>query len=110
MPAEKSSRVQNRRRIINRNSRSRQRTIVRKAQRMLVGGNDEAETKAAVTSAVSALDRAARKRVIHPNNAARQKSKLTTKLTKLFASSDSPAETPSAPTRQSGRTKKAKPA
>ena len=78
MPAGKSARVQERRRIINRVTRSSSRTAVKKAERMVQQG--EAEAASAVTAAVSALDRAARKGIVHPNNAARRKSRLVRKL------------------------------
>ena len=78
LPAGKSARVQERRRIINRVTRSSSRTAVKKAERMVQQG--ETEAVSAVTSAVSALDRAARKGIVHPNNAARRKSRLVRKL------------------------------
>ncbi|MEX2431137.1 MAG: 30S ribosomal protein S20 [Dehalococcoidia bacterium] len=78
MPAKKTARVQERKRIINRRVRSSSRTAVKKAVNLLgVGG---ADTATAVVSAVSALDRAAHKGVIHPNSAARRKSRLMKRL------------------------------
>ena len=87
MPAEKTARVQRRRQIINRRVRSSSRTAVKRAERLIqTGGGDTAAE--AVMSAVSALDKAAQKRVIHRNNAARRKSRLVRKLnaTKAAAS------------------------
>jgi small subunit ribosomal protein S20 len=46
----------------------------------LIAAQDQDAAKEAVTKAVSALDIAARKGVIHPNNAARRKSRLMKKL------------------------------
>ena len=75
MPAEKTARVQERRRKINRQVQSATRTSVKRAQRLIVLG-DAGTAAVAVTNAVSQLDRAARKSVVHPNNAARHKSSL----------------------------------
>ena len=85
MPAEKTARAQERRWRINRITRSSSRTLMKKAER-LIGQEDPAATAAAVTSAISALDRAAHKGVIHPNNAARRKSRLARKANKAMAS------------------------
>ena len=85
MPAKKTARVQERRRIANRRVRSSTRTAVRKAIRTIEGG-EAAEAATAVAEAVSALDRADTKGVIHRNNAARRKSRLMKRLAKSTAS------------------------
>jgi small subunit ribosomal protein S20 len=85
LPAEKSNRVQQRRRVVNRTARSSGRTLVKKAERVIAEGEDVKVASAAVVQAVSALDRAARKGVVHPNNAARRKSRLVVKLNRLAA-------------------------
>ena len=59
--------------------RSTARTYVKKARRLIAEGNLE-EAQSVVQLAVSALDRAAQKGVIHKNNAARRKSRLVKKL------------------------------
>ncbi len=79
MPAEKTTRVQERRRIVNRRVRSATRTSVTAAQRLIKQG-ESGPAAEAVVRAVSLLDRAARKGVIHPNNAARRKSLLMRRL------------------------------
>ena len=56
----------------NRAQRSQLRTVVKKARKP----GTEAEAAEALRSAESLLDRAGRKRLIHPNTAARQKSRL----------------------------------
>jgi small subunit ribosomal protein S20 len=84
LPAKKAARVQERRRIINRRVRSSTRTSVKKAIRVL-GGGDAAEKTAAVGSAISQLDRAASKGIIHRNNAARRKSRLMKHLNEAIA-------------------------
>ena len=76
-----------RKRERNRIIRSSARTAVKKARRAILEGSAE-EAKAAVRQAVSALDRAAEKGVIHKNNAARRKSRLI----KLFNQNASPAQ------------------
>ncbi len=63
-------------------TKSRVRTSVRAARESL---NDPAEAKKAVMAAVSELDRAAEKGVIHKNNAARRKGRLMKKLAALEA-------------------------
>ena len=85
MPAKKTARVQERRRVANRRVRSSTRTAVRKAVRTIESGG-AAEAATAVAQAVSALDRADTKGVIHPNNAARRKSRLMKRLAKSTAS------------------------
>ena len=85
MPAKKTARVQERRRVANRRVRSSTRTAVRKAVRTIESG-EAAEAATAVAQAVSALDRADTKGVIHPNNAARRKSRLMKRLAKSTAS------------------------
>ncbi len=64
-----------RRRERNRARRTAARGAVRRARELIASGNQE-EAQAAVREAASVLDRAARKGVIHPNNAARRKSRL----------------------------------
>jgi transposase len=56
--------------------------MVSKAEELVFSGKlDEAHS--AVTTAVSSLDKAAQKGVIHPNNAARRKSRLLKRLNNL---------------------------
>jgi small subunit ribosomal protein S20 len=55
--------------------RSTANTYVKRARRLIDAGELE-EAQEVVRQAVSALDRAARKGVIHTNNAARRKSRL----------------------------------
>ena len=85
MPAKKTARVQERRRVANRRVRSTTRTAVRKAVRAMDAG-EAAEAATAVAQAVSALDRADTKGIIHRNNAARRKSRLMKRLAKSTAS------------------------
>jgi small subunit ribosomal protein S20 len=68
----------------NRLHRSRARTYV-KSTRGLVASKDLDGAREEMVKAISALDRAAGKGVIHPNNAARRKSRLMKMLNKAAA-------------------------
>ena len=71
--AEKRMRQEKKRRLRNRMVKSTVKTYVTKARQAIDSGADAQE---AVRTAVSELDRAAKKGVIHRNNAARRKSRL----------------------------------
>ncbi|HJS18869.1 MAG TPA: 30S ribosomal protein S20, partial [Anaerolineales bacterium] len=66
------------RRLNNRNVRGAARTAVNQARTAFDAGDPQ--TKEAVLKAISALDKAAEKGVIHKNNAARRKSRMMKKL------------------------------
>ena len=80
----KRVRVSERRRLRNRKYRSSARTLVKRAESIIATGDVDAAASA-VGSAVSMLDRTAGKGVIHPNNAARRKSRLMSKYNKMGA-------------------------
>jgi small subunit ribosomal protein S20 len=63
----------------NRQFRSRMRSALKKVR----SAEDAATASAAFRDAVSLLDRAARRRIIHPNRAARAKSRLSARIAKL---------------------------
>jgi small subunit ribosomal protein S20 len=64
--------------------KSEVKTLVVKARKSLVGGPvAESERYALTLEAVQALDRAASKGVLHRNNAARRKARLTKLMAKL---------------------------
>jgi small subunit ribosomal protein S20 len=68
----------------NRAVRSEVKTKVVKARRTLTGGPiAESERFALTLDAVRALDRAAAKGILHRNNAARRKARLTRQMAKL---------------------------
>lgn len=75
--AEKRMRQEQKRRLHNRSVKSIVKTQVTKARQAIATGT---EAEASVRAAVSELDRAAKKGVIHPNNAARRKSRLMKQL------------------------------
>lgn len=75
----KRIRSSEKRRQRNRIVRGSTRTSIKKA-RLGIAGKDMAAAEAAVHEAVSALDKAAAKGVIHKNSAARRKSRLMRQL------------------------------
>lgn len=77
--AKKSIRSSARKREHNQVFRSRARTFVKKTDRLIAEGKLE-EAAQAAQQAVSALDKAAAKGVIHRNNAARRKARLMRRL------------------------------
>ena len=82
MPIKKSIRGSEKKRIINRRIQGRSLTQLKRARNLLATGNSEEATKA-VTKAISELDKATSKKVLHPNNAARRKSRLAKKLASI---------------------------
>ena len=92
--AEKQVRVTQRRRLRNKSIQSRCKTNITKAERLIFSGELELAQAAAV-AAISSLDRAAEKGVIHPNNAARRKSRLMQKLNEAQTLSSAAGSTPS---------------
>lgn len=80
----KRNRQNEKRRLRNRVYRGQARTFISKA-RAALGGEDKTAAEAAVLTAISSLDKAAQKGVIHRNNAARRKSRLMKRLAE-FAS------------------------
>ena len=75
----KRIRTSERRRRINQVHRSRARTYVKRAHKLIAAGHLQ-EAEALAEQAVSALDKAAQKGVIHKNKAARSKSRLMKQL------------------------------
>ncbi len=75
----KRNKQNEKRRVRNRVYRGRARTFVKKALSGIEEGNVE-EARTATQVAISALDKAAQKGVIHKNNAARRKSRLMRRL------------------------------
>lgn len=64
--------------------RSRVKTLIRKARQLIDTGNLE-QARTAVGDAISALDKAAAKGVLHKNNAARRKSRLMNHYNSAFS-------------------------
>lgn len=78
----KRNKQNEKRRVRNRIYRGTARTFIAKA-RTAINEKDAETAKAATLLAISALDKAAQKGVIHLNNAARRKSRLMKKLATL---------------------------
>lgn len=75
----KAARAAERKRLRNKSVKSATKTWITKAEKAIAAGNLEA-AESLVLRAISALDKAAEKGVIHPNNAARRKSRLMKKF------------------------------
>lgn len=104
--AAKAHRQSLKRRLRNRIVRSATRTLVKNAEAAIAAGDPE-EARTAVRAALSGLDRAAKKGVVHANAAARRKSRLVLKYNAAVAALQvAPAE-PEKPKRR--QTKAAKP-
>jgi small subunit ribosomal protein S20 len=82
--AQKRIRQNEKQRARNRIYRGRARTFVKRARLAIEDGDLDA-ARAATMQAVSALDKAAQKGVLHDNNAARRKSRLMKRLAALEA-------------------------
>ncbi len=78
-PTSKEGNKAAKRRMRNKSVRTFVKTCTTKAEGLIATEEKEA-AREAVAKAASALDKAARKGVIHPNNAARHKSRLMKKL------------------------------
>lgn len=102
--AEKRIRSNERKRLRNQMYRSRVKTMVRKAEQLIFSGQPTEDTvrEEAVREAISTLDKAAVKGIIHKNNAARRKSRLMKKLNNYV-----PPVAPAKPARKSTRSAKA---
>ena len=83
--AKKAIRASTRRRAQNQPIRTGTKTLVRRA--LTVVAKDPAKASTAVVAAISALDAAVTKGVLHKNNAARRKSRLMAKLNAALAGS-----------------------
>ncbi|MCK5434264.1 MAG: 30S ribosomal protein S20 [Dehalococcoidales bacterium] len=81
---QKQVRVAERRRLRNKPIRGLTKTNLTKAEKLIFSGELESAQKA-VLLAISSLDKAADKGIIHPNNAARHKSRLMKKLNDALA-------------------------
>jgi small subunit ribosomal protein S20 len=83
--AKKRMRIEEERRAHNAAVKSTARTFVTKARNAIARDVSAPETEEAIRAAISNLDRAVRKGVIHRNNAARRKSRLMARLNKAQA-------------------------
>jgi small subunit ribosomal protein S20 len=95
-----------RRRAVNRRTQSEAKTLVQRASEIALGRVD-GDGPEAVTAAISALDKAAEKGIIHPNNAARRKSRLMAKVNAAHLLDDAEPTTTSAPKKRTTASKTA---
>lgn len=79
-----------RRRDVNRRVRSAAKTLVQRATGIAVG-RVEGDAPDAVMAAIKALDRAAERGILHPNNAARRKSRLMARVNAAHLLDEAPA-------------------
>ncbi len=84
--AEKQARVASRRQQRNKSVRSEVKTDITSAEKLIFAGELK-EAQEAVNKAVSNLDKAAEKQILHANNTARRKSRLLKKLNQAVAQS-----------------------
>lgn len=89
--AQKRVRSSERRRVRNKSIRSLTKTSVIKAEKLIFSGEQES-ARESVAAAVSSLDKAVGKGIIHANNAARRKSRLMKKLNEAEAAPLAEAE------------------
>lgn len=89
--AEKQARVASRRQLRNKSVRSEVKTNITKAEKLIFAGELK-DAQEAVATAVSTLDKAAEKQILHANNAARRKARLLKKLNQAIALSEAEAE------------------
>ena len=88
--AKKQLRVAGKKQLHNKSIRTLCKTSITKAEGLIFSG-DLKLAQAAVVAASSALDKAAKKGVFHPNNTARRKSRLMKKLNEAQASASAEA-------------------
>jgi len=84
--AKKRIRSSKRRQSYNKPIRSRVKTYLTKAEEVISSGNMEVAIEV-VRQAISTLDKAAKRGIIHRNKAARHKSRLMKKLNALLSTS-----------------------
>jgi small subunit ribosomal protein S20 len=82
--AEKRVRQSERRRLINRNNRTKLRTSIKKL-RVALEGADAKAAGGLLPITVSEIDKAVKKGALHRNAAARHKSRLTVRVTQASA-------------------------
>jgi len=90
--AQKQVRANERRQLRNKSIRSQCKSSITKAEKLIFSGELESG-RGAVMAAISSLDKAAEKGIIHPNSAARRKSRLMKKLNEAQALSSGESST-----------------
>lgn len=80
----KRAKQNEKRRLRNKDQRSKMKTVVKKVETAVTAGDSEA-AKNELLAAIRILDKSASKKLIHKNKAARKKSALTRKVNRLAA-------------------------
>lgn len=84
--SQKNVQLTEKRRLRNKSITTLCKTNITKAEKLIFSGELDS-AQAAVLAAVSSLDKAVEKGVLHPNNAARRKARLLNKLNSALAAS-----------------------
>ncbi len=87
MPAKKAGRQQVKRSVRTRGDRTETRSAMAKALRSVESG-DVVEAEIAVHDALSVMDRAVQKGILHKNNVNRRKSRMAVRLNKMKAAAE----------------------
>ena len=87
MPAKKAGRQQVKRSVRTRGDRTETRSAMAKALRSVESG-DVAEAEIAVHDALSVMDRAVQKGILHKNNVNRRKSRMAARLNNMKAAAE----------------------
>jgi len=82
--AKKSIRQDKKRQLHNQAIKSELKTLMKKLE-SLISANKQEDAKKLLSTLMSKLDKAAKKNIVKKNNAARKKSKLSKKVSKLKA-------------------------
>jgi len=106
--AQKAARASVKRRERGRSIRGQVKTYIDTAEKLIAGGDVKA-AQSAVATAVSALDNAASKKILHANNAARRKSRLLNKLYKAPVKPEAETKPKAEPKSKAESKAKAKP-
>ena len=85
--SQKQAHLSEKRRGRNRSVRTQTKSNLAKAEKLILS-SASASAQAMVTTTISTLDKAAKKGIIHPNNAARHKSRLMKKLNQAASSTE----------------------
>jgi small subunit ribosomal protein S20 len=93
--AQKTTRASKRKEQKNRTIKSATKTYITRTDKLLAGADKES-AKTAVKETASILDRAAKKKVLHPNTVSRYKSRLSRKLNKMSGTAPEKAAKPAA--------------
>jgi len=87
LPAKKAGRQQVKRSVRTRGDRTETRSAMAKALRSVESG-DVVEAEIAVHDALSVMDRAVQKGILHKNNVNRRKSRMAVRLNKMKAAAE----------------------